>query len=225
MKLKAYIVKRKNPHRWWEAYNLDDAAQTSALDVLQVIKIGDALQFGFPEWREEGSEVELKPDQAFAKLASTLFEKNTLLPWIESPERNWLCQLPGSLYSKRLKQLSRCVFEKSDEAMSNHGITDLLRKQSSGNFEPSSHYQLGWELLWYDKGYSLEKIFPLMEMKFAPVKGVFHTGAQKLTSKENMKLAKSIRDISDIEHKQAVPESSKATIGFLIKFALFPGND
>lgn len=198
IELKAYMVKRKNTYKWWEAYDLEHASQRFATDVLKIMRIGDALQFGFDKRLRERSQIDSKPDKAYEELASIFFDKNAVLPWIESPERNWLHQLPGNIYAKRLLQLSRSVFDNSQEAISNPSIRNLLQQESNYNFKPSNDYRLGYELLWYDKGYPLTEFFALMEMRVSPIRNFFHAEVQKLTFEEKNKVRKWIKDIPNV---------------------------
>lgn len=124
--LKSYIMQRANPNDWWEYHDLEVYGWKLGLDILKILKIGDALQFGFDDWSEERTGKFLKPDEAYAQLLSIFLDTNTILPWGESSERYWLTQLPANMYEERLIKLSRSLRLKSSENGSNPISKGLL---------------------------------------------------------------------------------------------------
>ncbi|KAI9610609.1 hypothetical protein H4Q26_006755 [Puccinia striiformis f. sp. tritici PST-130] len=76
MKLVSYLEDRSNRKRWWEPFNLEDASARFGLDVLTIIKIGDALNFGYDDrnWIGKSAYSPGTSDSSYAQLLSIFFE-------------------------------------------------------------------------------------------------------------------------------------------------------
>ncbi|KAI7948768.1 hypothetical protein MJO29_010433 [Puccinia striiformis f. sp. tritici] len=170
MKLVSYLEDRSNRKRWWEPFNLEDASARFGLDVLTIIKIGDALNFGYDDrnWIGKSAYSPGTSDSSYAQLLSIFLNENRdilRLPWIESSERAWLIHVfPGNLYQKRLDALSFTVWRWGTGNRIQFPLsTNILSKYLEGHFVNRVDHRLGYELYWCDNGHDLEE--SLMKMK------------------------------------------------------------
>ncbi|KNZ45513.1 hypothetical protein VP01_803g3 [Puccinia sorghi] len=187
----SYLMNKKGSACWWESFNLEDDSNRFGLDILTVLKVGDALQFGCQDGLGQWEKSKYKADEAYAQLISIfLNEENTLkIPWIESSEREWLNNLPGNIYQERLKQLSYLIFNLGEHNKMIFPISnEKLNKHLRGLFISQDDYRLGYELIWLDRGLKLEEF--LMKMKnWMPPIYVAKREVQKLTQAEKHALA------------------------------------
>ncbi|KAI7944989.1 hypothetical protein MJO28_010684 [Puccinia striiformis f. sp. tritici] len=155
VKMRLYLAQRTNPYFWWEDYSLDAHSKFFGLDVLTIIKVGDALQFGSQFLLPRGYG-RMTIDSAYAQLLRVMTDTNRPLPWIESSERAWLQRFLGDLYTQRLQKLSVLISQSRVEM--NPLSIDILAEKVDPNFVRGSHSQLGEELAWVDKGLPLNEL-------------------------------------------------------------------
>ncbi|KAA1099956.1 hypothetical protein PGT21_026377 [Puccinia graminis f. sp. tritici] len=135
-KLKFYLMNRHDSPKWWEEFHLEEESDRFGLDVLTIIKVGDALHFGSENWIHELKRKPAKANLSYTRMIQVFSNEDKALsiPWIESAEREWLNRLPGNLYQERLENLSSFIQDLGDSN------------------------KLGLELLCLNNGLSLERL-------------------------------------------------------------------
>ncbi|KAI9621343.1 hypothetical protein H4Q26_015842 [Puccinia striiformis f. sp. tritici PST-130] len=100
LKLVEYLRKRDYRREWWKPFGLEAASKHFRLDVLKLLKIGDLLQFGSNYLLDDVTNRH-KIDIAYTQLLELVTDQESVLPWMESPERAWLtghwCIVSGSI--------------------------------------------------------------------------------------------------------------------------------
>ncbi|POW20505.1 hypothetical protein PSHT_03451 [Puccinia striiformis] len=110
LELSVYLMDRRYRPRWWESLGLEEASKKFGLNLVQILKVGDVLQFGSNSFIKE-SEVTVPIDVAFRTIINIIKQEKPHLPWMESPERAWLHKNIGGLYQDRLRILSQLFME------------------------------------------------------------------------------------------------------------------
>ncbi|KNZ59255.1 hypothetical protein VP01_1773g2 [Puccinia sorghi] len=130
-------------NKWWKSTGLESASRKFGLDILRILKVGKALQFGSEHFVLNFGNRGTSAEKAFSTILDVMNEPRSL-PWIESPERAWLHSAVGSLYQDRLRNLSLHVFFKGFSSQPNMELTRGTRS--------------GFELIWCDLGLNLMEV-------------------------------------------------------------------
>jgi hypothetical protein len=136
--------------QWWQSAGLESARIHFGIDIMRVLKIGEALQFGSPVYLED-TITGPSTEKAYDRLLDILKEPRNL-PWIESPERDWFYNSCGSLYQDRLREISLIIF--------------LRRIFSKEKGQVRNYTTSGCELLWIDLGLKIDEMPNFWEMEF-----------------------------------------------------------
>jgi hypothetical protein len=157
--LNYHTSKIKEPFRWWEKYDVQNEVDKFGLDAWKLFVIGDALEFGCPDWHSKWQKLPQKVDLAYAALFSLYggVGEDLQIPWVESSERAWLNHLPGNLYQERLKQLSLFILNQGKGQKRNQHLSEFVFCSYFGSqFEIPNDYKLGYELILLDSGIDLK---------------------------------------------------------------------
>ncbi|KAA1084317.1 hypothetical protein PGT21_024302 [Puccinia graminis f. sp. tritici] len=152
--LHRYLISRIYSNKWWNTHNLEKESVEYGIDILVVLKIGDALQLGSKEYSEERGSL----GRLYRQLISIMTDITRPLKWIESPERAWFYRNHGDEYQKRLLELQRLVFIKAEENRTSIINTIQPALKISTLILESKTYKLGHELIWCDLGLQLEHL-------------------------------------------------------------------
>ncbi|KNE97943.1 hypothetical protein PSTG_08816 [Puccinia striiformis f. sp. tritici PST-78] len=125
LKLVEYLRKRDYRREWWKPFGLEAASKHFGLDVLKLLKIGDLLQFGSNYLLDDVTNRH-KIDVAYTQLLELVTDQESVLPWMESPERAWLYRTCGALYQDRLREVSLWVFSRGGVAQPPATGTELI---------------------------------------------------------------------------------------------------
>ncbi|OAV99828.1 hypothetical protein PTTG_25310 [Puccinia triticina 1-1 BBBD Race 1] len=135
-----YLHERSYPRRWWTSFDLETASREFGVDILSMLLIGDALQFGsknlqdsvWDRWRLE---------RAYSDMMLVVDEGVYVLPWVESAERAWLYRNCGQLYQDRVRELSLRVHGRG--GMGNYRGTELIWADLGLNVKILNEYYTG----------------------------------------------------------------------------------
>ncbi|MBW0493218.1 hypothetical protein O181_032933 [Austropuccinia psidii MF-1] len=113
--LKKYLESRGNYHKWWKEDQLEMDSNSFGLDILTILKLGDALRFSFTLEKQDRTAMSLS--SSFLQLVAIMRDDSKDLPWLESAERAWLYRnhpgFPQPLHS--LGKLLKEMYVKSTE--------------------------------------------------------------------------------------------------------------
>ncbi|KNZ53064.1 hypothetical protein VP01_3357g2 [Puccinia sorghi] len=140
---------------WWDADKLEEDRKKYGLDILVILKVGDALQFGAKSYDVRGT-----LNSSHKNLIQIMTDKSGPFPWVESPERAWIYRNHGEVYVHRLKYLRSVIlkFAKQDRTMLINRIIPFLANEIGTGILESPIYHIGYELTWCDMGLKLEDL-------------------------------------------------------------------
>ncbi|KAA1070084.1 hypothetical protein PGTUg99_004443 [Puccinia graminis f. sp. tritici] len=157
--LNSYLQCRKYRKEWWPALLGEDSGRLG-LDVLGILKVGDALQLGEKHFKpEDPSFMDL--DAAFSQTLQVVADTQRPLPWAESSERAWLLAIYGDHYRERLQKLSHLMLE--SEMTSNPKTMGAIKNLISRQASIAENYRVGYELLWCEMGLELKALPKLIQ--------------------------------------------------------------
>ncbi|KAI7940328.1 hypothetical protein MJO28_013980 [Puccinia striiformis f. sp. tritici] len=140
LELREYLKKLPYPSNWWLNIGLESAIKRFGIDVLKIMKIGNALQFGSKDFVGDALIKNRVPiEDAFTTILDIMTEPSSL-PWIESAERAWLYNFCGRFYQDRLQQLSHLAVSRK--------LTKQIGKTNT----------TGWALVWCDLGLKISEV-------------------------------------------------------------------
>jgi hypothetical protein len=152
--LHRYLSDRRYSNKWWNTENLEKESVEYGIDILVVLKVGDALQLGSKGYSQERGSL----GGLYRQLINIMTDTTRPLKWIESPERAWFYRNHGNEYQTRLLELQRVVSIKAEENRTSV-INSIQPALKIGTLIlESKTYKLGHELIWCDLGLQLEHL-------------------------------------------------------------------
>ncbi|KAH9451266.1 hypothetical protein Pst134EB_018753 [Puccinia striiformis f. sp. tritici] len=151
LELRDYLKEVPHLSDWWLNVGLESAIRKFGIDLLKILKIGNALQFGFKDFLGDALiEDRIPTEDAFLTILNIMTDSGSL-PWIESAERSWFYNFCGSFYQDRLRQLSHLV---------------ASRKLT---LQTGRTHATGWALIWCDLGLNISEIPSISQSLESPV--------------------------------------------------------
>jgi hypothetical protein len=147
--LNSYLLQRLYPVEWWPAA-LTKESGSFGLDILTILKVGDALQLGHKSFQPVSNQF-MPLDYAFSQILEVMTDNERPLPWSESSEQAWLKRIYGDHYQQRLKQLENAMLNSAIN--SNPATKNIITKVT--RIKLDANYRVGLELLWCDIGLNL----------------------------------------------------------------------
>jgi hypothetical protein len=160
LKLNSYLANVLYDDNWWPQ-DFPKQCSMHGLDMLLLLKVGDALQLGGLFFLEEDDGV-LTIDEAFSQVLSVMNDHTRPLPWIESPERDWLLKNYKRRYPERLKNLSHLALHSANKKFP-LSIATIRQITNKRNIKPN--YLVSHELRWCDLGWKLGIFVELKQLE------------------------------------------------------------
>ncbi|MBW0480971.1 hypothetical protein O181_020686 [Austropuccinia psidii MF-1] len=167
--LRKYLQSRGNSHKWWNEDQLEMGSNSLGIDILTILKLGDALRFGLTLVRQERADMSLI--SAFSQLVTIMGDSSKDLPWVDSGERAWLYANHPD-FDQRLHSLGKS-FKKMDVESAQEGPEIMKAMEDLRSLIPGieKNDDLGNVLAGYDGGFD-PKIIAKITSKDAQSEGI-----------------------------------------------------